>query len=74
MIHQMVVLPFRGTSTPQRNGQTETFMRPNKGKCKVLQLGRSNPRHQHMLKANKLEDSFAEEDPRILVDNNTNIN
>jgi len=35
-------------------------MKFSKGKCKVLQLGRSNPRHQHMRRAAQLESSLAE--------------
>jgi len=63
----------RDLNTPEKRAN-RNLMRLSEGKCKVLQLGRSNPRHQHMLRANKLEDSSAEEDPRILVDNNMGMN
>ncbi|KAK4831023.1 hypothetical protein QYF61_014911 [Mycteria americana] len=35
-------------------------MKFSKGKCKVLRLGRNNPRHQHVLGATQLESSLAE--------------
>ena len=37
-----------------------SLVRFNKGKCKVLRLGRNDPMHQHMLEADRLESSFAE--------------
>jgi len=36
-----------------------------KGKCKVLQLGRNNSMHQYMLGATHLESSLSEEDLRV---------
>ena len=42
-------------------------MKLNKGKCKVLHLGRNNPMHQYTLGANWLEGTFAEKDLRIPV-------
>ena len=45
------------------------LMKFRKGKCKVLPLGRNNPRHQYMLGTDWLESSFAE---KVLVDNITN--
>ncbi|KAK4832042.1 hypothetical protein QYF61_020557 [Mycteria americana] len=38
------------------------LMKFNKEKCKVLHLGRNNPRHQYMLGASQLESSLAEKD------------
>ncbi|KAK4824460.1 hypothetical protein QYF61_015838 [Mycteria americana] len=48
-------------------------MKFNEEKCKVLHLGRNNPRHQHMLGATQLESSLAEKDSGVLVDTNLNM-
>ena len=37
-------------------------MKFNKGKCKVLHLGRNHPRHQYMLGTVQLESNLSEKD------------
>ncbi|RMC00519.1 hypothetical protein DUI87_23133 [Hirundo rustica rustica] len=48
-------------------------LKSNRGKCRVLHLGKNNPRHQHKLGADLLENSSARRDLGAQVDNKLSL-
>ena len=49
--------------------EERNLMKSNKGKCRILHLGRNNPKHQYRLRPDLLESSSVERDLGDLADN-----
>lgn len=50
-----------------------SFVKFDKGKCQILQLGRKKKKKKNAREANRLQSSFEEEDLEILVDKKLNM-
>ena len=48
-------------------------MKYNKGKCRVLHLGKNSPRYQYRLGTDLLESNVGERDLGVLVDNRMTV-
>lgn len=62
LMHQMTLLPSRGTSKGWRNGFTGTACNSTKGRTKSCTWGETTPRHQNMTWATQLEGSSGKKD------------
>ena len=69
LMQQLVVLPFRGTSTGWRNGLTGIWEGSIKGKAKPCPWGRINLCTSTLWGPSELEGSFEERDLGVLVEN-----
>ncbi|PKU49092.1 hypothetical protein llap_745 [Limosa lapponica baueri] len=62
------MLPFSETWTRLESWAERNLVKLNKGKCKVLHLGRNNSIHQYRLGVDLLKSSSVEKDTEALVD------
>ncbi|KAJ7417705.1 hypothetical protein BTVI_31748 [Pitangus sulphuratus] len=61
-------IPLKGLNRLERWVE-KNYIRFSKGKCRILHLGKNNPRHQYRLGDDLLESSSVEKDMEVLVDN-----
>ena len=53
--------------------EESNLMKSNTGKCRILHLGKNNPRHQYRLGADLPESSSAQKGLGVLVDNKLTV-
>ena len=73
LIKQKEGKPSRRTLDRLEKRAHENLMRFNKAKCKVLYLGRSNPRYEYRLADEFLQSSPAKKDLEILMNKTENM-
>ncbi|GAB0187550.1 hypothetical protein GRJ2_001220300 [Grus japonensis] len=79
-LYSALVTPWREEPTPGQRvfdrleKWADRNLKVNKGKCKVLYLGRNKPMHKARLGAHQLETSLAEKDFGVLVDDELTTN
>ncbi|KAJ7411348.1 hypothetical protein WISP_103014 [Willisornis vidua] len=68
LISQRVKLPCKWNLPQLEKGANRNPMKLNSKECKALHLGRTNPRHQHVLGATQVGSSWAQKALSVLVD------
>lgn len=68
------MLSARGTFDRLEKSADVLLMKFSNKKFRALHLGRNHPKHQHTLRANWLESSFAEKDLQVLLTVDSELN